>query len=121
MVEVKRLNENELISQKRNEDSSTIKKRIENVRDIQKNRYKNKNIISNSHLNPKEIKQFCKFEKTGELILREAIKTFALTGRSYDRVLKISRTIADLANSDIIKDEHLLEALQFRFNLSNKT
>ncbi len=115
-IEVKRLNENEIMSTKLSESSENIKERVLKTKKIQSNRYKNLNISSNSHLSSKEIKHFCKTDKNGELILREAIKTFSLTARSFDRVLKVARTIADLGNSDIIKDEHILEALQFRLN-----
>ncbi len=108
MVEVKRLIEEELLNTGKNsEDSNRIKERILQARDFQKKRYKDLN----------ETKHFYKINKGGEQILKEAIKTFMLTGRSYDRVLKVSRTIADLANSDTIKDEHILEALQFRINI----
>ena len=115
-IEVKRLNENEIMSTKPSESSESVKERVLKVRKVQLNRYKKLNIPSNSHLSSKEIKHFCKTDKNGDLILREAIKTFSLTARSFDRVLKVSRTIADLGNSDIIKDEHILEALQFRLN-----
>ncbi len=115
-IEVKRLTEKELTNKQENESSKTIKERVIQAIEIQEKRYKDIKIKSNGNLTPKEIKSFCKLENNAELILREAIKTFALTGRSYDRVLKVSRTIADLERSDMIKDEHILEALQFRFN-----
>lgn len=113
-IEVKRLNESELTSTKESESSKLIKDRVLKAKEIQKKRYKDFNIESNSHLTSKEIKHFCQLDSNSKLVLKEAIKTFGLTARSYDRVLKVSRTIADLGNSDIIKDEHILEALQFR-------
>ena len=67
-------------------------------------------------MSEKGITQFCKTDSKGILILKEAIKNLSLTGRSYSRLLKVSRTIADLDSSDMIKDEHILEALQFRMN-----
>lgn len=116
-TEIKRLTETELMSTKTQENSSNkIKEKVLKVKEIQKKRYKDFTITSNSHLSPKEIKHFCQVDNKANLILKEAIKTFALTGRSFDRVLKVSRTIADLENSDIIKDEHILEALQFRLS-----
>ena len=118
-VEVKRLNENEIMNTKVSESSEKVKDRVLKARKIQLNRYKDLNIPSNSHLSSKEIKHFCRIDTNGEFILKEAIKTFSLTARSFDRVLKVARTIADLGNSDIIKDEHILEALQFRLNTFN--
>ncbi len=118
-VEVKRLNESEILTSKISETSQVIRERVLKARKIQSNRYKNFNISTNSHLSSKEIKHFCKTDRNSELILKEAIKTFSLTARSFDRVLKVSRTIADLGNSDMIKDEHILEALQFRLNTFN--
>lgn len=115
-VEVKRLSEKELLNTQPSESSEKIKERVLSAGDIQLNRYKKLKIVSNSDLTGKEIRQFCKPGPKCELILKEAIKTFGLTARSYDRVLKVARTIADLGNSDIIKDEHMLEALQFRMN-----
>ena len=118
-VEVKRLSESEILTAAASESSEAIRERVLKARKIQLNRYKNLNIQTNTHLSPKELKYFCKTDKNSELILKEAIKTFSLTARSFDRVLKVSRTIADLENSDIIKDEHILEALQFRLNTFN--
>ena len=118
LVEVKRLTETELTSKKVSESSKAIKERVLKAREVQKRRYKGNNIL-NSHITGKEIKHYCKLKNSAEIILKEAIKTFTLTGRSYDRVLKVSRTIADLEGSDIICDEHILEALQFRLNIFN--
>ena len=115
-TEVKRLTENELTNTKESESSGIIKERVLKAREIQKKRYKDLNILSNSHLSSKGIKHFCQIDNKARTILKEAIKTFGLTARSYDRILKVSRTIADLGNSDTIKDEHILEALQFRLN-----
>ena len=115
-IEVKRLNENEITNIKPQESSRKIKDRIIETREIQKYRYKGLNILCNSELTVKEIKQFCTVSKSTEVLIKDAVKTLGLTARSYDRVLKVSRTIADLGKSAIIKDEHLLEALQLRLN-----
>ena len=118
-VEVKRLTEAELTNKKTNENHSSeaIKEKVLKAKENQRRRYKDISPShTNSHLSSKEIKHFCELQTNAQNLLKEAIKTFSLTARSYDRVLKVSRTIADLAKSDIIKDEHVLEALQFRFN-----
>ena len=113
-IEVKRLNTNELVNPKISESSNSIKERVLQARQFQKKRYKDLNIQINSHLNTREIKHFCKLEKEAQSILKDAINSFNLTARSYDRILKVGRTIADLDSSDIIKASHILEALQFR-------
>lgn len=115
-VEVKRLKDIELVNPKLNETSDAVRKRVEKAREIQRKRYKDLRIDSNSKLSSKLINEFCKLNTEGEKILKEAIKSFSLTGRSYDRVLKVSRTIADLSSSEIITEKHILEALQFRLN-----
>lgn len=115
-VEVKRLRNTELLSKSRCESSKEIKDRVLTGREFQKRRYKGKNNLTNSNLRPKEISYFCKLSNSTEKILKEAITKFILTGRSYDRILKVSRTIADLECKEIISDEHILEALQFRLN-----
>jgi len=115
-VEVKRLNENELISNQVSESSPSIKSRVIAGREVQKKRYKDQTINLNSEIGSRSIREHCKLSTNGQEILKEAIKSLALSARSYDRLLKVSRTIADLSNSDIIKDEHILEALQFRLS-----
>ena len=62
----------------------------------------------------KEIKEWCKIDSAGEELLKMAMTKLGLSARAYDRILKVARTIADLANSDEIKTEHLSEAIQYR-------
>ena len=115
-VEIKRLSENELMNSKPSESSKSVKERVLKAKELQKERFKSLNITSNSELNPKQINKFCTLNKDASLVIKDAIKTFNLTGRSYDRVLKVGRTIADLEEDNTIQDKHILEALQFRFN-----
>ena len=102
------------------EDSKTIRERIITARNIQKERFKDLpigqpgKILTNAEMGNQEIKQFCVITKEGLDILKMAISSLNLSARSYHRVLKISRTIADLAQSETILSEHIAEALQFR-------
>ena len=96
------------------EDSATIKKRVEKARNIQNKRFVNSKISSNSEMSTKEINKFCKLDSETESILKQAIKNLDLSARAYFRILKLSRTIADLAWEENIKKEHILEALSFR-------
>lgn len=96
------------------EDSKTVRKRVIKARKIQEKRFKGKNILTNSEMNNSQIKQFCKVEKEGIDLLKMAISKLNLSARSYYRVLKLSRTIADLEGSEIITYKHLAESLQYR-------
>lgn len=100
---------------KGNEESSEqIKKRVNLARKIQINRYKNYKIFSNSELTPKMIEEFCKIDNKGKKILYNAFNKLGLSARAYGRILKVSRTIADLDGSEQILEKHLLEAIQYR-------
>lgn len=114
-IEVARLSPEELINiNEPSESSFDIRKRVISARKIQANRYKNENILTNSELTSKLIKKYCSIdEKTSSMLKNAAIK-FNLSGRSYDRVLKLARTIADLQNCQNIELSHVAQALQYR-------
>lgn len=95
------------------EDSKTIRNRVIKARNKQKERFKGK-ILTNSEMKSLEIKQFCQLTQEGLDLLKMAISSLNLSARSYHRVLKISRTIADMADSEAILAEHIAESLQFR-------
>jgi magnesium chelatase family protein len=84
------------------------------TRMIQLNRFKQTKIKTNAEMSLKQIREFCLISPSGELLLKQAEKQFILSPRAIHRILKISRTIADSAGSENIKDEHLAEALQYR-------
>lgn len=119
-IEVPRLKTEELISGKfESESSQEIKKRVIKAREKQRERYKNTNIYTNSELTPKLIKQFCKLDEQSETILKVAGKKFNISGRGYDRLLKLARTIADLSDCDNISAAHISQALQYRNFVQN--
>ncbi|MCG1012418.1 YifB family Mg chelatase-like AAA ATPase [Tepidanaerobacter sp. GT38] len=95
-------------------DSETIRKRVEAARLIQLERYKGQNIHCNSQLTPNLIHKYCKLDKDGKLLMKEAFHNMKLTARAYNKILKVARTIADLDNKSSIKEHHLAEALQYR-------
>lgn len=115
-IEVPRLTAEELLNYNKQEAeaSKDIRKRVIKARNIQKERYKNDGILTNSELTTKLIKKYCKLDKACEDIFKTAIVKYQLSGRRYDRILKLARTIADLDGSDIIKQTHLMQALQYR-------
>lgn len=114
-IEVPRLSPEELLNMKSDaEPSCEIRKRVVTARKIQANRYQNKGIFTNSELNSDLIKKFCKIDENSENMLKSAIIKFNLSGRSYDRILKLARTIADLENVENIAQSHIAQALQYR-------
>lgn len=95
--------------------SQDIAQRVVLARDIQKERFKNTaGIYSNAQLDSRKVRQVCDIDESGKSLLKAAMQKLQLSARAYDRILKVSRTIADLDNSKDIKLEHLAEAIQFR-------
>lgn len=97
------------------EKSEIIRERVIRAREIQKKRFENtKGIYSNSDMKNKHLKEWAKIEDSANLLLKQAVNKFSLSARTYFRLIKVSRTIADLATSENIKDVHIAEALQYR-------
>lgn len=116
-VEVPRLTSEELLNTDPPvESSADIRKRVINARKIQAERYKNDGILTNSELTAKLIKKYCQIDKASAEILRLAAVKYQLSGRRYDRILKLARTIADLENSKDIQQTHIMQALQYRMS-----
>ncbi len=84
------------------------------TRNIQLKRYKNEGIFFNSQLSPKQTTKYCILEKNAENFVKTAFESLNLSARAYHKILKISRTIADMKGDDIIKLEHTAEAMQYR-------
>lgn len=114
-VEVPRLTADELLNtQPSSETSADIRKRVTMARKIQAKRYKNDGILTNSELTSRLIKKYCKLDDKCAEILKTASIKYQLSGRRYDRILKLARTIADLENSENIQQIHIMQALQYR-------
>lgn len=96
------------------ESSLSIRNRVIQARSIQKVRFEGAKIHCNSQMSPKLLKKFCNIAEEGKDLLRIAIGKLGLSGRAYDRILKVSRTIADLENSEKILKTHIAEAIQYR-------
>lgn len=97
-----------------NETSRVIKERVRRVRKIQQERFTGLSIHLNSQMTTKLIEKYCRLDSAGERIFKNAMERFHLSARAASRVLKVSRTIADLENCENIKQEHVLEAVQYR-------
>jgi magnesium chelatase family protein len=114
-VEVPAVRYNELASKRTGENSSLIRKRVIAARALQAERFnERKGLFSNADMDSKAIKEFCQIDQTGEDLLKMAMSRLGLSARAYDRILKVSRTIADLGASADIHPEHLSEAIQYR-------
>jgi len=114
-VNVKPIEYESLESKQKAEKSKDIKARVEKAIKIQRDRYKGLNILYNSELTPKLIEEFCKLDNTGKMIMEKAFTNYGLTARTYTRILKVARTIADLEENENITAQNVAEAIQYRF------
>ncbi|CAG0910625.1 unnamed protein product, partial [Cyprideis torosa] len=97
------------------EDSRTIAERVVKAREIQAKRFKDlKGIYANAQMPSRMVREVCQINKAGMTLLKTAMEKLQLSARAYDRILKVARTAADLADSKDIKIEHLAEAIQYR-------
>ncbi len=113
-IEVPSVPYKELSQDSVSESSSEIRKRVNKARKIQSERFKDEKTSSNSEMSQKHIRKYCQLDTDSKDFLKMAINELGLSARAYDRILKVSRTIADLASSLDIELEHLSEAIQYR-------
>ena len=113
-IEVQALEFDELKTYAPAESSETIRKRLNAARLLQNGRYKGQDIIANAHMGPKQLAQHCRLDAACEALMRSAFDRLGLTARSYDRILRVARTIADLDAAETIRPPHLAEAIQYR-------
>lgn len=115
VITVPKLSTEELVNiDEKSETSADIRKRVVRARKVQNERYKDEGIFTNSELNAKQIKKYCKLDEQAGKVLSMAALKYGLSGRKYNRVLKIARTIADLDSAEDINSNHISQALQFR-------
>ena len=98
------------------EPSSAVRARVNAARDVQRRRYKGTGLGCNAHIASKQLELYCALSPECEKLMRDAFSRLAMTARSYDRTLRVARTIADLSGSESIAPEHLAEAVQYRMN-----
>ncbi len=114
-IEVPAIKYKDLSSTEKGEKSSEVRKRVVSARQKQIKRFENVNyIFNNADMGSKEIREYCKLEDAGANLLKMAMTKLGLSARAYDRILKVSRTIADLEDSENILPNHVSEAIQYR-------
>lgn len=113
-IEVPRVEYEKLTDDTLGESSEKVRARVEAARQIQQKRFEGTKLMCNTEMTPIEVKEFCRVDPPAQSLLRTAMKQLHLTARAFHRVLKLARTIADLDGADIIKANHLAEALQYR-------
>ena len=112
--QVPRVDYEKLSDQRLGEPSSVIRARVESARQVQRDRFGAAGIACNADMRPAEVRKNCVLDETGSNLMRTAMSQFQLSARAYHRILKLARTIADLAGSEKISPQHLAEALQYR-------
>ena len=114
-IEVPAVKYKDLSSQSSSEKSEFIRERVVAARELQIKRFmENKYIFNNSDMGSKEVREYCSLDEAGSQLLKMAMTKLGLSARAYDRILKVSRTIADLENSENILPNHVSEAIQYR-------
>ena len=114
IVEVSSVKFEELRTRSEAEPSSAVKSRVDAARAVQTARYAGSPTRCNAYMQPAQLRRFCQLDEDSTVLMKQAFDALGMTARSYDRVLKVARTIADLAGSESIRPEHIAEAVQYR-------
>jgi magnesium chelatase family protein len=114
-IEVTPVDFDQLTETRKAEKSEVVRARVMKARDVQNDRYQNNDAIyCNAQMSSTQVRDWCEISQAGQQLLKTAMNKLQLSARAYDRILKVARTIADLALSEEIKIEHLAEAIQYR-------
>ena len=114
IMEVPAVHFEDLRNRSEAEPSAAIKERVDEARYRQNLRFGDESGMCNARMGPDEMRAYCKLDAESEELMRQAFDVFGLTARSYDRILKVARTIADLGDSEDITTAHIAEAIQYR-------
>ena len=113
-VEVPSVSFDDLHAPANGESSETIRNRVNQARDRQRQRFRHHSFYCNAHMQSRHLKEYCKMDDLTRDMLRSGLEKLGLSARAYDRVIKVARTIADLSDKEDIAPEHVCEAVQYR-------
>jgi magnesium chelatase family protein len=111
---VPRVKFEKLSSERLGEPSASIRQRVCTARERQQQRFQGTHLVSNADMGPAEIRAYCALDSSSQSLIKAAVRQLNLSARGYHRVLKLARTIADLAGEEQIAPAHLAEAIQYR-------
>ena len=121
VVEVPSVHFEDLRSRAEAESSASVKERVNAARTIQNRRFGAGSSMCNARMGPEEMRKFCQLDEESAALMKDAFESMGLTARSYDRILKVARTVADMEGSEEIQPQHIAEAIQYRaVNLGNR-
>jgi magnesium chelatase family protein len=113
-VEVPRVDYDKLTAERLGEPSEAIRARVEAAREVQRGRFADTPLSCNADMGPTEVREICQLDEGGRGLVRAAMQQLQMSARAFHRILKLARTIADLAGSERIDTPHLAEAIQYR-------
>jgi len=113
-IEVPAVKYKELSQQATSEDSARIRTRVNRAREVQLRRFAGRTLFCNAQMSSRDIRKFCQPDAAGEKLLENAMTRLGLSARAYTRILKVARTIADLADEEKVSGSHIAEAVQYR-------
>jgi len=113
-IEVPRVDYAKLTDERRGEPSAAIQARVEQARELQRKRFAGTTLTCNADMGPTEVREVCRLDEAGRSLVRAAMQQLQMSARAFHRILKLARTIADLAGSERIETVHLAEAIQYR-------
>jgi magnesium chelatase family protein len=113
-VEVPRVQYDKLTGTGTPETSASIRERVQHARQVQRMRFGESRFAANAEMGPKEVRTYCPVEPAAQTLLKAAVQQLRLSARAFHRTLKLGRTIADLAGSEVIEAAHIAEAIQYR-------
>ncbi len=116
-MQVPRVEYQKLRDMRPGETSADVRARVESARERQRVRFEGTDIASNADMRPAQVRKYCALDDPCQALMKTAMRQLQLTARAYHRVLKLSRTVADLAGAEDITQVHLAEALQYHPNL----